>query len=84
MAKDLFKKLNNENKNIFVACELRFKSKKKLLNKHKHNKLKILKFGLQFLLLKRWKKIFRKFKKDFWLDLKFNDIPQTALSAIEA
>ena len=35
--------------------------------------------------LKKWKKIFRKNKKyDILVDLKINDIPQTALSTIKA
>ena len=26
----------------------------------------------------------QKFEKDFWLDLKINDIPQTAISAVDS
>ena len=48
-------------------------------------KLKIVpKFGLQFFYSKNGRKFLENFKKDFWLDLKINDIPQTALSAIDS
>ncbi|MDC3120611.1 orotidine-5'-phosphate decarboxylase [Candidatus Pelagibacter sp.] len=42
------------------------------------------KFGLQFFYSKNGRKFLEKFKRDFWLDLKINDIPQTAISAIDS
>jgi orotidine-5'-phosphate decarboxylase len=42
------------------------------------------KFGLQFFYSKIGRKFLENFKKDFWLDLKINDIPQTALSAVDS
>ena len=39
---------------------------------------------VQFFYSKNGRKFLEKFKKDFWLDLKINDIPQTALSAIDS
>ena len=59
---------------------------KKLKNNfsNKIKKLKIIpKFGIQFLFQTR-KKFLEKIKHDFWLDLKINDIPQTAISAIDS
>ncbi|MDA7577427.1 orotidine-5'-phosphate decarboxylase, partial [Candidatus Pelagibacter sp.] len=41
-------------------------------------------FGLQFFYSKNSRKFLENFNKKFWLDLKINDIPQTALSAIES
>ncbi|MDC0240395.1 orotidine-5'-phosphate decarboxylase, partial [Candidatus Pelagibacter sp.] len=47
--------------------------------------LKVIpKFGLQFFYSKNGRKFLENFKKDFWLDLKINDIPQTALSALDS
>jgi len=75
-----------KNKSIFVACDT--SSLKKINNiivQTKNKKLKIIpKFGLQFFYSKNGRKFLETFKKDFWLDLKINDIPQTALSAIES
>ena len=75
-----------KNKTIFVACDTSNLNKiKKIINQTSSNKLKIIpKFGLQFFYSKNGRKFLEKFKKDFWLDLKINDIPQTALSAIES
>ena len=75
-----------KNKNIFVACDTSNLSEiKKIINQTNSNKLKIIpKFGLQFFYSKNGRKFLEKFKKDFWLDLKINDIPQTALSAIDS
>ncbi len=75
-----------KNKNIFVACDTSdLKKIKKIINQTNSNKLKIIpKFGLQFFYSKNGRKFLEKFKKDFWLDLKINDIPQTALSAIDS
>jgi len=39
---------------------------------------------LQLFYSKNGRKFLEKFKRDFWLDLKINDIPQTALSAIDS
>ena len=75
-----------KNKHIFVACDTSNLSKvKKIINSTKSNKIKIIpKFGLQFFYSKKGRKYLEKFKKDFWLDLKINDIPHTALSAINS
>ena len=75
-----------KNKTVFVACDSSNLSKiKKILKNIKNNDLKIIpKFGLQFFYSKNGRKFLEKFKNDFWLDLKINDIPQTALSAINS
>ena len=75
-----------KNKLIFVACDTsNLKKIKKIINNTKSRKLKIVpKFGLQFFYSKNGRKFLENFKSDFWLDLKINDIPQTALSALES
>ncbi|MDC3391089.1 orotidine-5'-phosphate decarboxylase [Candidatus Pelagibacter sp.] len=75
-----------KHKNIFVACDTSSLSEiKKIIKQTQTNKLKIIpKFGLQFFCSKNGRKFLENFKKDFWLDLKINDIPQTALSAIDS
>ena len=75
-----------KNKTIFVACDTsNLNQINKILKNIKNKKLKIIpKFGLQFFYSKNGRKFLEKFKNDFWLDLKINDIPQTALSAIES
>ena len=75
-----------KNKSIFVACDTsNLNEIKKIINQTSSNKLKIIpKFGLQFFYSRNGRKFLEKFKKDFWLDLKINDIPQTALSAIDS
>ena len=75
-----------KNKTIFVACDTSNLNKiKKIINQTNSKKLKIIpKFGLQFFYSKNGRKFLEKFNKDFWLDLKINDIPQTALSAIDS
>ncbi len=75
-----------KNKLIFVACDTSNLEKiKKIINQTNSNKLKIIpKFGIQFFYSKNGRKFLEKFKQDFWLDLKINDIPQTALSAIDS
>jgi len=75
-----------KNKTIFVACDSsNLNQIKKIINQTNTNKLKIIpKFGLQFFYSKNGRKFLEKYKKDFWLDLKINDIPQTALSAIDS
>ena len=74
------------NKTIFVACDAsKIKKIKDIIAQTKNNKLKIIpKFGLQFFYSKNGRKFLEKFKKDFWLDLKINDIPQTAFLAIDS
>jgi len=75
-----------KHKSIFVACDTsKLDQIKKIINQTQTKKLKIIpKFGLQFFYSKNGRKFLEKFKKDFWLDLKINDIPQTALSAINS
>ena len=75
-----------KNKCIFVACDTSNLSKiKKIIKETQSNKLNLVpKFGLQFFYSKKGRKFLENFKKDFWLDLKINDIPQTALSAVDS
>lgn len=75
-----------KNKIIFVACDASKIIKiKDIIVQTKNNKFKIIpKFGLQLFYSKNGRKFLEKFKRDFWLDLKINDIPQTALSAIDS
>src|SRR6056300_984401 len=75
-----------KHKNIFVACDTsNLIEIKKILKQTQTNKLKVVpKFGLQFFYSKNGRKFLENFKKDFWLDLKINDIPQTALSAVDS
>jgi orotidine-5'-phosphate decarboxylase len=75
-----------KHKNIFVACDTSNLSEiKKIIKQTQTNKLKIVpKFGLQFFYSKNGREYLENFKKDFWLDLKINDIPQTALSAVDS
>ena len=74
------------NKIIFVACDTsKIRKIKDIIIQTKNNKFKIIpKFGLQLFYSKNGRKFLEKFKSDFWLDLKINDIPQTALSAIDS
>ena len=75
-----------KNKSIFVACDTSNLEKvKKIILQTSTNKLTILpKFGLQFFYSKKGRKFLEKIKNEFWLDLKINDIPQTAISAIDS
>ena len=75
-----------KNKTIFVACDTsNLNQINKILKSIKTKKLKIIpKFGLQFFYSKNGRKFLEKYKSDFWLDLKINDIPQTALSAVDS
>ena len=75
-----------KNKTIFVACDTpNLNQINKILENIKSKKLKIIpKFGLQFFYSKNGRKFLEKYKSDFWLDLKINDIPQTALSAVDS
>ena len=74
------------NKTVFVACDTSdLKIAKKIIYQTKTKKLQIIpKFGLQFFYSKHGRKFLENFRNDFWLDLKINDIPQTALSAIDS
>ena len=74
------------NKIIFVACDTSsINQTKRIIHQTKTNKLKIVpKFGLQFFYSKNGRKFLENFKKEFWLDLKINDIPQTALAALDS
>ena len=75
-----------KNKKIFVACDTSNIEKiRKIISETRSKKLQIIpKFGLQFFYSKNGRKFLEKIKSDFWLDLKINDIPQTALSAIDS
>ena len=75
-----------KHKNIFVACDTsNLREIKKIIKQTQTNKLKVTpKFGLQFFYSKNGRKFLENFKNDFWLDLKINDIPQTALSAVDS
>ena len=75
-----------KHKNIFVACDSSNLSEiKKIIKQTQTSKLNVVpKFGLQFFYSKNGRKFLENFKKDFWLDLKINDIPQTALSALDS
>ena len=74
------------NKTIFVACDAsKIKKIKDIILQTKNSKLKIIpKFGMQFFYSKNGRKFLEKFNEDFWLDLKINDIPQTAISAVDS
>ena len=75
-----------KNKTVFVACDTSNLNQINLILKNINTKkLKIIpKFGLQFFYSKNGRKFLEKYKSDFWLDLKINDIPQTALSAVDS
>jgi orotidine-5'-phosphate decarboxylase len=75
-----------KHKNIFVACDTSNLSKiKKIIKQTYTNKFKVVpKFGIQFFYSKNGRKFLENFKKDYWLDLKINDSPQTALSAVDS
>ena len=75
-----------KNKTIFVACDTsNLNQINKILKNIKTKKLKIIpKFGLQFFYSKNGRKFLEKYKSDFWLDIKINDIPHTAISAVNS
>jgi orotidine-5'-phosphate decarboxylase len=75
-----------KHKNIFVACDTsNLNEIKRIIKQTQTNKLKIVpKIGMQFFYSKNGRKFLESFQKDFWLDLKINDIPQTALSAADS
>ena len=74
------------NNTIFVACDTsNLNQIKKIIKYTKTKKLKIIpKFGLQFFYSKHGRRFLESFKSDYFLDIKANDIPQTALSAIDS
>ena len=71
---------------IFVACDTsNLNQIKKIIKETKSNKIKIVpKFGLQFFYSKHGRRFLENYKSEFFLDVKLNDIPQTALSAIDS
>ncbi len=74
-------------KNIFIACDTNKTSVAKKIIKHSNTKkLKIgYKFGLEFFNTKKGRSFISKIKnKIIFVDLKFNDIPNTCVSAIKA
>jgi orotidine-5'-phosphate decarboxylase len=73
-------------KYIFVACDSsKLRIVKNIIKHTQNDKLNIIpKFGMQFFYSKKGRRFLEDFKKDFWLDLKINDIPQTALSAVNS
>ncbi len=75
-----------KNRTIFVACDTSNIQKiRQIISQTKSSKLRIIpKFGLQFFYSKQGRKFLEKIKNDFWLDLKINDIPQTAISALDS
>ena len=75
-----------KNKHIFVACDTsNIDQIRKIIKYTKSNKFKIIpKFGIQLFYSKMGRKFLENIKTEFWLDLKINDIPQTALSAIDS
>ena len=75
-----------KNKSIFVACDTsNLNQIKKILKQTENFELKIIpKFGIQFFYSKNGRKFLENYKNDFWLDLKINDIPQTAISALDS
>ena len=74
------------NKLIFIACDTANINKvRNIIAQTKNSDLKIIpKFGLQFFYSKKGRQFLEKIKCNFWLDLKVNDIPQTAVSAIDS
>ena len=71
---------------IFIACDTsNINLVKTIINQTNTNKLEIIpKFGLQFFYSKQGRSFLEKFNNNFFLDLKINDIKQTALSAIDS
>ena len=71
---------------VFIAYDTsNLRLVKKIINQSKTTKIEIIpKFGLQFFYSKQGRKFLENFKNNFFLDLKINDIKQTALSAIDS
>jgi len=71
---------------VFIACDTsNINLVKKIIKQTKTKELEIMpKFGLQFFYSKQGRRFLEKFNKSFFLDLKINDITQTALSAIDS
>ena len=71
---------------IFIACDTsNLDLVRKIINQTKTKELEIVpKFGLQFFYSRKGRKFLEYFDKEFFLDLKINDIKQTALSAIDS
>ena len=71
---------------IFVACDTsNINHVKKIIEQTKSKKLQIIpKFGLQFFYSRKGRKFLEYFDKEFFLDLKINDIKQTAISAVDS
>ena len=78
--------MQKNKKLIFVACDTsNLNQVKKIISQTKTNQLKIIpKFGLQFFYSKNGRTFLQDIKRNFWLDIKISDIPQTALSAIDS
>ena len=76
----------NKQKLVFVAIDTsNIKKVKKIISQTKTKKLKIIpKFGLQFFYSKNGRKFLENFKLEFFLDVKLNDISQTALLAVDS
>ena len=76
----------NKQKLVFVAIDTsNIKEVKKIISQTKTKKLKIIpKFGLQFFYSKNGRKFLENFKLEFFLDVKLNDISQTALLAVDS
>ena len=76
----------NKNK-IFVACDSNnIKKIKEIIKKTENSKLKVgYKFGLEFLNSKKGRQFISKLKnKIIFGDYKFEDIPNTCVSAVKA
>ncbi len=78
--------MKKSKKLIFIACDTsNLNNVKKIISQTRTNQLKIIpKFGLQFFYSKNGRAFLENIKRDFWLDIKISDIPQTAQSAIES
>ena len=75
-----------KNRTVFVACDTsNLNEIKKIIYQPNSNNLKIIpNFGLQFFYSKNGRKFLEKFKGNFFLDLKLNDISATAKAAINS
>ena len=72
---------------IFIACDtINTKKINQIISQSQTNKLEIgLKLGLEFFLSPNGRNFIRKLKnKEIFLDLKFNDIPNTCAAAINS